>query len=132
MRLPLISLLVVAVLAGASERALAAFSSEARAQSSISSLQVRPVTDATSSSADGCASVTVAWSRPAGADSYRIEVSENGAPFVELYAQTADVTSVVDSTGHPVGATVTYRVLARHASSAWTASSASETAPLVC
>jgi hypothetical protein len=136
-RIPLVALVATVFGLGAlcGGVAWAAFTSAATASQTFATLQLGNPASATAtitaSSASACTSVTVAWPAAASADTYRVQVRENGGAWGDLVTETGAVTSYVDATTH-THADVDYRVYSRDASSDWEGATPAATSTITC
>lgn len=111
--------------------AVAAFSAGATAAPALSTLSLSPPASVSATTSDGCATVVVSWTAAAGATSYRVQVREGAGAWIDLNAETGDVTSITDSAGH-AGTSVEYRAYARHVASGWQSDLAAVSSALAC
>lgn len=118
------------LLTGQSALALGAFTGSASAAHQLSSLLLVAPASASATTTDACANISVSWELSAGADSYLVQVRENAGAWSTL--ATVGSTSLVDSTGHPTGASVDYRIFSRDAGSGWQSATATATNALAC
>lgn len=125
----------IAVVGALGGVAWAAFSANASASQSLATLQLGNPPSAsasiTGSTSTACTSITITWGAATSADTYRIEVRENGGPWSNLVLETGAVTSFVD-TAVRTHAEVEYRIHARDADSDWEGSTPRQANLLTC
>lgn len=111
--------------------ASASFMAVAESPIQVAALELGSPAGVAGWSSDGCASVSIAWTRVEHADDYLVQVREEEGPWTDLQPSTGDVDTLVDAGGH-AGQRVEYRVVARDSVSGWTGAPSSPSTSLPC
>lgn len=128
--LRIISIATAAFMVAGVELGFAHFGSSQGSALDVATLTLGLAADPAATTTDGCATVTVAWTKATGADSYDVEVRRDLGLWTVLVAGAGDVASVTDSTSG--GSTqVEYRITPLHVGSGWSGPT-STTASLAC
>ncbi|MCW2960249.1 MAG: hypothetical protein JWM90_636 [Thermoleophilia bacterium] len=121
---------LVATIAGCGV-AFGHFSAAVQSAPSVGTIVLEPPASASTSTADGCATIVVSWVAAVHANSYRIQVQVGGGAWTDLTAEAGDVLQTVDGAGY-TATNVGYRVFARDLGSGWESSVPVTTEPRNC